>query len=208
MTRRARRLIQVGAGATLGLVVAGLVALPQSRAAVPPTLGADVPLVDDRGAARTLADFQGSWTLLFFGFTHCPDICPVSLTRIAAGLDELRSRGTPMDLDVLLVTVDPERDTPDVLADYLSPFGEQFVGLTGTGEDLDALYSAYDVTVQGPAAAAASGGEGHAHSVADIAHTARIHVLDPEGRRIGEIPPWPGASDMADALASILSSPS
>lgn len=208
MTRRSRRFIQVAAGATLGLVVAGVVALPSSRAAVPPTLGADIALIDHQGADRTLADFQGSWTLLFFGFTHCPDICPVSLQRIAAGLEELGVRGTPIELDVLLVTVDPARDTPQVLADYLEPFGDRFVGLTGDGVELEKLFTAYDITVQGPAAMAESGGQGHAHSAADIAHTSRIHVLDPEGRHIGEIPPWPGASDMADALASILASPS
>jgi len=148
---------------------------------------------------------------LFFGFTHCPDVCPVTLQRLSAGLEELETRGslpTP-PITVVLVSVDPTRDSPEVLAEYLGPFGPNFVGVTGLPSDVARLASAYGVIVRGvdhstlESAGDAGAGAGALTSESDraITHTARIQVLDPLGRFVGELPPWPGAQDMADALA-------
>ncbi len=213
MTHRQRRLLQVGSGVLLGLVVTGLLVVPNNRVDPPPTLGADVALVNSRGEPTTLAAFQGGWTLLFFGFTHCPDVCPVTLERIAAGLRHLEQEGqlTDQAITIALVTVDPERDTPAVLADYLAPYGPRYVGLTGTADNLAVLTDAYGIVVEPAKDAVASDPSEHgAHTGAaaagsEIAHTARVHVLDPKGRWIGEIPPWPGAKDMGEAIQSMLS---
>ena len=81
------------------------------------------------GKPRSLADFRGKVAVVFFGFTHCPDVCPTTLAK----LSEVSKRlgGDADEMQVLFVTVDPERDTPEVLSRYVPAFGPQFVGLTG-----------------------------------------------------------------------------
>lgn len=96
--------------------------------------GKDFQLRDPAGKARSLADFQGQAVLLFFGFTQCPDVCPTALARAAqtkALLGELGSR-----LQVIFVTVDPERDTPEVLRAYTAAFDPSFLGLSGTPQEI------------------------------------------------------------------------
>jgi protein SCO1/2 len=86
-------------------------------------------LVDQDGRARGRDDFKGRVTVLLFGFTHCPDLCPTALSILSVVLDEL---GEERDrVQIAFITVDPERDTPEVLHDYMSGFGPNFVGLTG-----------------------------------------------------------------------------
>jgi protein SCO1/2 len=117
---------------------AGGVQLPQGL-----VLGGPFSLVDQGGRAVTEADFAGRFLLVYFGFTYCPDVCPTELGTIAAALDELNGladRVTPV-----FVTVDPERDTPDAMADYVSRFHPRMVGLTGTPEQVAAAARAYRV---------------------------------------------------------------
>jgi protein SCO1/2 len=86
-------------------------------------------LVGPDGRARSRDDFKGRVTVLLFGFTHCPDLCPTALSNLSAVLDQL---GEDRDqVQIAFITVDPERDTPEVLRDYMSAFGPSFVGLTG-----------------------------------------------------------------------------
>jgi protein SCO1 len=86
-------------------------------------------LVDQDGRARSRDDFKGRTTVLLFGFTHCPDLCPTALSNLALVLDQL---GEKRDrVQIAFITVDPGRDTPEVLRDYLSGFGPNFLGLTG-----------------------------------------------------------------------------
>ena len=97
-------------------------------------LGGPFELVDMNGRKFTEANLKGKYTLLYFGYTYCPDICPTELTIIAETLDrlgDLRKR-----FRVVMVSVDPERDTPQVLKDYMANFGPEFVGLTGTPEQI------------------------------------------------------------------------
>ena len=89
-------------------------------------------LTDHNGKPRTLADFQGKVVVLFFGFTHCPDVCPTTLGELAMVMKEL---GKDADrVQVLFVTVDPERDTPEVLPQYVPAFDPSFLGLYGDAE--------------------------------------------------------------------------
>jgi protein SCO1/2 len=100
-------------------------------------------LTDARGRAVTAADFRGKPCLLYFGFTHCPGICPTTLRTLAAAVREL---GPAADrVRVLFVSVDPQRDTPEVLARYETRFGPQVVGLTGEMPALKALAKRYRV---------------------------------------------------------------
>ena len=102
-------------------------------------------LVDEEARSVTEADYAGDVTLLFFGFTHCPHICPTTLANLAAISQELGEEAQN-DLRVLFVSVDPERDDPATLREYTDAFGPEFTGLTGDDEDLQALTRRYRVT--------------------------------------------------------------
>ena len=91
-------------------------------------------LTDFNGQTRTLADFQGRVVMLYFGFVQCPDVCPTALTRAAAVMERLGPRAG--DLQVVFVTVDPERDTPELLREYMAAFHPSFLALTGNAEQI------------------------------------------------------------------------
>ncbi|MGD8574509.1 MAG: SCO family protein, partial [Gammaproteobacteria bacterium] len=94
-------------------------------------------LTGENGQPTTARDFRGHTVLLYFGYTHCPDVCPLTLAALARALHDI---GPSADqVRVLFVSVDPERDTPPLLARYTEAFGPRFVGLTGTRQQLDAL---------------------------------------------------------------------
>jgi protein SCO1/2 len=117
---------------------AGGVQLPQGL-----VLGGPFAMTDHTGKAVTEADFAGRYLLVYFGFTFCPDVCPTELGTIAAALDSLEEMGdrvTPV-----FITVDPERDTPAAMADYVTRFHPRMVGLTGTAEQVAATARAYRV---------------------------------------------------------------
>ena len=117
---------------------AGGVQLPQGM-----VLGGPFRLTDHTGRAVTEADFAGRFLLVYFGFTYCPDVCPTELGIIASAMDLLEDAGervTPV-----FITVDPERDTPSALADYVSRFHPRMIGLTGTAEQIAAAARAYRV---------------------------------------------------------------
>ena len=118
---------------------------------------ADIPLVDQQGREFRLASLHGRVVLLVFGFTHCPHICPAEMARVSAALDQLRDvRG---EVAAAFVTVDPQRDTPDVIAAYVAQFHRDIVGLTGSPEALDAVADHYRVKRDRQPAAAAFAAE-------------------------------------------------
>lgn len=97
-------------------------------------LGKKLALTDHNGQARTLQDFSGKVTVVFFGFTQCPDVCPTSLAELSQVMQKL---GADADrVQVLMVTVDPERDTPQILKQYVTTFDPRFLGLTGTPDQI------------------------------------------------------------------------
>lgn len=95
-------------------------------------------LVDHNGEPFTRERFLGRMSLVFFGFTHCPDICPATLGKLASARRQLDAAGAPLP-QIVMVSVDPERDTPEKLAAYVSHFGADIVGVTGPEEELLAL---------------------------------------------------------------------
>jgi protein SCO1 len=132
--------------------------------------GQSLELTDHTGKARRLEDFRGKAVVLFFGFTHCPDVCPTTLADIAAAI---RSLGSDSErVQVLMVSVDPERDTPDSLAKYVTAFDPRFLGLRG---DLDATKKvAHEFRIY-----FAKRKTGASYSVD---HSAQSYVVDPQGR--------------------------
>ena len=131
----------------------------------------ELALTDHNGKPRTLADFRGKVVTVFFGFTHCPDACPTTLVEMAGVMKEL---GADADkLQVLFVTVDPERDTQKVLAQYVPSFHPGFIGLYGDAEATARAAKSFKVYYQKRPV------EGRGYSVD---HSAGTFVLDPEGR--------------------------
>ena len=123
------------------------------------------------GAPVTAADFRGKVTLLYFGYTLCPDFCPTTLTNLAAALKQLGAQAA--QVRVLFVTVDPNRDTLPVLKQYAALFAPQIVGLRGTPDELAALARRYRVAYSVTQAA-----NGHPY---EVTHSAIVYVFDQDG---------------------------
>ena len=104
-------------------------------------LGRDLALTDQHGKARDMASFNGKVAVMFFGFTQCPDVCPAALAELA---EVKKNLGKDADaLEIVMITVDPERDTPEVLKSYVEAFDPSFVGLTGTPAELKATAGSF-----------------------------------------------------------------
>jgi protein SCO1/2 len=129
-------------------------------------------LTDHTGARRTLADYRGKVVAVFFGFTQCPDVCPTTLADMAQVRKTLGTDGDK--LQVLFITVDPERDTPEVLKQYVPGFDPTFVGLYGTGEEIARTAKEFKVFYQKS--------PGKTPTSYTIDHTAGTFVFDKEGR--------------------------
>jgi cytochrome oxidase Cu insertion factor (SCO1/SenC/PrrC family) len=112
------------------------------------SVGGPFNLIDHNGRPATDAAYRGRWMLVFFGYTDCPDDCPLTLQKMATALDAL---GPLADqIAPLFITVDPGRDTPDRLAGYLANFGARIIGLTGNSEQIAAVAKAYRVYYSRP----------------------------------------------------------
>lgn len=129
-------------------------------------------LTSDRGSTVTAADFRGKVNLLYFGYTHCPDVCPLTLTHLHVVLQRL---GAEADgVHVLFVSVDPARDTPSLLHQYVTAFDPRVTGLTGTQAQITALAKRYRVAFNRDAA--------QADGSYDVSHSSGIYVFDRDGR--------------------------
>ncbi len=153
-------------------------------------VGGPFDLVDHTGQRRTDADFRGKLLLIYFCFTRCPDACPTELLAISLALDKL-GRATDA-VQPLFITVDPERDTPAVLADYVASFHPRLVGLTGEPAAIKTLAHAYKTFF-----ARSAGGSAGNYS---IDHTGFIYVVGPDGRYRDFLPPQLAPEQIADAI--------
>jgi len=131
-----------GPAAAIVLLVAAIGSIAWLHQRSAPTLGGPFELIDTKsGRQVTNRDFPGKWLLVFFGYTHCPDVCPTTLSNIAGALTKL---GPLADrVQPLFITVDPTRDTQQVLADYTAAFDNRIIGLTGTPDQIAAAANAY-----------------------------------------------------------------
>jgi protein SCO1/2 len=149
MTARNSRILVIAAAFLAGLVLCfGLVLIVSGRLSAPvaqqiAAIGGPFKLVDQNGQIVTDEDLKGRPFLVFFGFTHCPDVCPTTLFDVS---EILRALGPDADRTrALFITVDPERDTPAVMKDYLSSFDPHLSGLTGNAAEIAAVAKAYRV---------------------------------------------------------------
>ena len=162
-------------------------------------IGGAFSLVGEDGKTVTDRDFRGRYMLVFFGFTHCPDICPAELQVIAQALDRLGDKAAKVV--PILITLDPERDTPKVMADYVKSFGPNFVGLTGSPEAIAAAAKAYRVAY----AKVENKGSASDYSVD---HSALVYLMDPEGKYLTHFAYGTSADEMAEKLRRFLRPPS
>lgn len=135
--------------------------------------GRRLELADHNGVKRSLGDFRGKLVVLFFGYTHCPDVCPTTLSDVAIALKQL----TPDEaakVQVLFVSVDPERDTPDMLKQYVPYFHPAFLGLHGTPEEIAVAAKEFRIHYRKHVEPGATGYL--------VDHTAGSYVLDKAGR--------------------------
>lgn len=130
-------------------------------------------LTREDGEAVSADAFEGTSTLLFFGWTYCPDVCPVTLQSIKQAMDSLPEEQRDA-LRVLFVSVDPKRDTPERLAEYTSTFGPRFVGLTGTEGQLTELTKRFRATY--------GYGEADASGAYEVSHSMAIYGFDAQGQ--------------------------
>jgi protein SCO1 len=153
----------------------------------------DFSLPDATGATRTLAEFKGKLVMVFFGFTQCPDVCPTTLSR---AVEVRKLLGPDADkVQVVLVTVDPERDTPDVLRDYVKAFDPSFVALRGDEATTAATAKEFKVFFQ----------KVPTSSSYTMDHTAVTYVFDPKGRLRLALRHEQSAADVAGDFKTLLS---
>jgi protein SCO1/2 len=157
-------------------------------------IGGPFTLIDQNGKPVTDAAFRGRWMLVYFGYTYCPDLCPTELQTVAAALDALG--GQAAQVVPIFITVDPERDTPEHLAEYVKLFDARLVGLTGTPEQIAAVAKAYRVYYAKVAS------RDSAPYLMD--HSSFLYLMGPDGRFQTLFGQGTSAKDIAGAVRSRL----
>jgi len=153
-------------------------------------IGGPFKLVDGAGKTVTDNDFRGRYMLVYFGYTHCPDVCPTTLSDMAGALDKLPA-GDRAHVVPLFVTVDPARDIPSVIGDYVHAFGPEFVGLTGSPDAVAAAEQEYHVyAAKHPLA----------HGDYAMDHSSVLYVMGPDGKFLGVIGDGTKPGDIAQRL--------
>jgi protein SCO1/2 len=158
------------------------------------SFGRELALTGHDGKPRTLADFRGRIVVLFFGYTHCPDVCPTTLVDMAAVMKQLG--GDAARVQVLFATVDPERDTPEVLSKYVPAFDARFLGLSGDAAATQRAAQEFKIFYEKR--------PGATPSSYTVDHSAQSYVIDPQGRLRLFVRQERIAPDLADDLRTLL----
>ena len=156
-------------------------------------IGGPFRLVDQNGNTVTDADLKGKWSLVYFGYTHCPDACPTALNDIAIALDQLGPKREAVRS--VFITVDPERDTPEVLKEYVASFDAPILALSGSPEEIARAAKAYRVYY---AKHPEPGGD------YSMDHSSVIYVMDPEGRFTASFTHQSTPEEIAERLKKLL----
>lgn len=169
-----------------------------SQAEEPPLKGAAIggpfTLTDQDGKQVSNSDFDGRYRLVYFGFTYCPDVCPVDLQLIGQGLRQLEQRDPAVaeKIQPIFISVDPERDTPAVLKEYVSAFHPRLIGLTGSPKEIAEVAKQYGVY-----SAKQDGGDNDNYLVD---HSRIVLLFGPQGEPVAIIPHDKGPEALADEL--------
>ena len=173
--------LTLAAAGALGAAWVSLVEAPAPKVATSGTaaIGGPFTLVSTNDGNVTDQTYRGKWLLIFFGYTFCPDACPTALNSISVALEKLGVDAGK--LQPLFVTVDPQRDTREVLAEYLKSFDSRIVGLTGSQDQIDRVVKEYRVYV----ASQKSETQGDDNYL--VSHSAYIYLMDPRGKFVNVI---------------------
>jgi protein SCO1 len=161
----------------------------------PVTVGGPFTLTAPDGTTVTDETYRGKWLLVFFGYTSCPDICPTTLSSIAAAIEELGPDAAK--LQPLFITVDPERDTPEVMGSFTAAFDPRILGLTGSPQQIAAVseaYGAYGVARRGEA-----GGDDYL-----MDHGTHIYIMNPQGQFVEGLDSDTPSSGIAATLGELV----
>jgi len=199
-------MIAVAVVGVLAGVVVALVSLPEARRALLPSgptpittgkalVGGPFSLLDQTGRRVTDKDFNGRHMVVMFGFTSCPDICPSGLQVLSAALDRLGDKAKRVA--PIFVSLDPERDRPETLKDYLASFHPSLVGLTGTSEEIAAAAKAYRVYYKKVPVDGSPGSY-------TIDHSSFFYLMDDKGAFVTHMPHSTNPEKMAERIASVL----
>lgn len=153
----------------------------------------DQPLMSVDGPV-SLRDFAGQYVFLYFGYTFCPDVCPATLLTLQGVHDSLGDQADRMQ--VVMVSVDPERDTPEALETYVHYFDNTFIGITGTKAEIDALAEPLGVYYEK--------GEGSVATGYLVNHSARVYLIDPDGNAKVAYPYAITAKEIVDDMTYLL----
>ena len=167
---------------------------PERVSSLVTQIGGPFTLIDTSGKTVTDQTYRGKWMLIFFGYTACPDACPTALNNMSVALAKLGPKAA--NLQPLFITVDPKRDTPRVLADYLRSFDPRITGLSGSPAQIDEVTKIYRVY------AAPREGGGSKYYLVD--HSAYLYVMDPRGKFVKVIGGGESGDRMADKLRLIM----
>ncbi|MDP2620172.1 MAG: SCO family protein [Hyphomicrobiales bacterium] len=180
-----------------GMVLAAALIISKlpTHAATPVTVGGPFTLTAPDGTTVTDETYRGKWLLVFFGYTFCPDACPMTLGEFAGALTELGPDAAKVQ--PIFITVDPERDTPEVMGQYTEAFDPRIVGLTGTPEQIAAVsqeYGAYSFKHK-------TGANSEAYLVD---HSTYIYIMNPQGDFVQGLDFNTPSNDIADTLRTIM----
>ena len=162
-----------------------------ARSVKEPAFRADFDLTDHRGKSRTDEEFTGRWMLIFFGFSNCPDVCPTTLAEVAAVMDGLGAKAN--QVQPFFISVDPKRDTPAALAEFVPRFEAGIIGLTGTPDQIAQTAKSFHIFTEKIEEAAAPDGY-------TVGHSSQLFLFDPSG---GYVKSWPYGTPAEDVLADL-----
>lgn len=197
--RLIRTALLAGIGICLGALIAGVTAISSKKDNNTPAIlnvagvGGPWELKNQDGKIMTEKDFSGTYKLIYFGFTSCPAICPTELQKTAQAYHEL-SDSQQKQIQLIFITVDPEKDTPKVLKNYVSLFDKSMIGLTGTVDQIEAIKKEYKVY-----AAKVPDGDDYT-----MDHSSFIYFMSPDDKLISLFKTTQTASEIEDFLRKYL----
>jgi protein SCO1/2 len=181
------------------LLAAAALALTGCEAAAPKAepplagaaIGGDFALTNSKGETVRWADFAGKYRIVYFGYTFCPDICPTDMQRVAQGLKQLKASDPAKAAKIvpIFITIDPERDTPEVVGEFAAAFSPDIIGLTGTPEQIAAAAKAFRVFY---AKGEATPGGGYL-----VDHSNIVYLFGPDGEPLASLPTDQGGAAVA-----------
>jgi protein SCO1 len=159
------------------------------------TVGGPFSLIDGDGRAVTDQNWRGKYMLVYFGYTFCPDVCPTTLTNVADALDKMGAKADRVQ--PLFITVDPKRDTPEVVKRYAAAFGPRFVGLTGSPEQIAAAAKAYRVYY-------AEHRTGPGPDDYSMDHSSVLYLMGPDGKFVAPVRADQSGPELATVLTKLV----